>query len=256
MSCHVPFRFSIFSLLSYWVHLTLKKRRAPLMMTRNKTPGWDASWRDWPRLKRRGCLWPLLKRDTNCTRCSYWKATWQRGEARQVNTRKELQASNLEVLVYRTFFKITTLGSWSVGRLWSVYWNSSTLLFRRMLQFKKNEDSKLLRVTLRILIISGGAQVITCEDQSSKRIPKKYIVEVDDCLPECCMFSMSSRLHFRWLKFRCSIRCLVEHKYFEWFILFTVMFSSFVLVRKNTSVIWALNINLIERVIFICRRRF
>ena len=101
----------------------------------------------------------------------------------------------------------------------------------------KNEDSKLLRVTLRILIISGGAQVITCEDQSSKRIPKKYIVEVDDCLPECCMFSMSSRLHFRWLKFRCSIRCLVEHKYFEWFILFTVMFSSFVLVRKNTSVI-------------------
>ncbi|RMX45224.1 hypothetical protein pdam_00020953 [Pocillopora damicornis] len=80
---------------------------------------------------------------------------------------------------------------------------------------------------------TSGAQVITCEDQSSKRIPKKYIVEVDDCLPECCMFSMSSRLHFRWLKFRCSIRCLVEHKYFEWFILFTVMFSSFVLIFED-----------------------
>ena len=47
------------------------------------------------------------------------------------------------------------------------------------------------------------------------------------------MLPVFSRQHFKWLKFRCSIRCLVEHKYLEWFILFTVMFSSFVLVRKK-----------------------
>ena len=67
-----------------------------------------------------------------------------------------------------------------------------------------------------------------------KRTPKRYIVEVDDCMPECCMIpAVSSNENFRWLKCRCSIRCVVEHKYFEWFILFTVIFSSLVLVRKS-----------------------
>ena len=51
------------------------------------------------------------------------------------------------------------------------------------------------------------------------------------------MLPVFSRQHFKWLKFRCSIRCLVEHKYLEWFILFTVMFSSFVLVRKKMNLI-------------------
>ena len=51
------------------------------------------------------------------------------------------------------------------------------------------------------------------------------------------MLPVFSRQHFKWLKFRCSIRCLVEHKYLEWFILFTVMFSSFVLVRKKKNLI-------------------
>ncbi|KAJ7374231.1 hypothetical protein OS493_007307 [Desmophyllum pertusum] len=79
----------------------------------------------------------------------------------------------------------------------------------------------------------GRAEIITSDNQSPRRTPKRYIVEVDDCLPECCMFSVSSSQHFKWLKFRCSIRCLVEHKYFEWFILFTVMFSSFVLIFED-----------------------
>ncbi|KAL9953553.1 hypothetical protein ACROYT_G040985 [Oculina patagonica] len=79
----------------------------------------------------------------------------------------------------------------------------------------------------------GRAEIIASDNQSPKRTPNRYIVEVDDCLPECCMFSMSSHQHFKWLKFRCSIRCLVEHKYFEWFILFTVMFSSFVLIFED-----------------------
>ena len=82
----------------------------------------------------------------------------------------------------------------------------------------------------------GRGEIVSTASQSPKGIPPKYIVEVDDCLPECCMLPVFSRQHFKWLKFRCSIRCLVEHKYLEWFILFTVMFSSFVLVRtKNES---------------------
>ena len=85
-------------------------------------------------------------------------------------------------------------------------------------------------------LLLGRGEIVSTASQSPKGIPPKYIVEVDDCLPECCMLPVFSRQHFKWLKFRCSIRCLVEHKYLEWFILFTVMFSSFVLVRtKNES---------------------
>ena len=83
------------------------------------------------------------------------------------------------------------------------------------------------------VLLLGRGEIVSTVSQSPKGIPPKYIVEVDDCLPECCMLPVFSRQHFKWLKFRCSIRCLVEHKYLEWFILFTVMFSSFVLVRKK-----------------------
>lgn len=83
------------------------------------------------------------------------------------------------------------------------------------------------------VLLLGRGEIVSTANQSAKGIPPKYIVEVDDCLPECCMLPVFSRQHFKWLKFRCSIRCLVEHKYLEWFILFTVMFSSFVLVRKK-----------------------
>ena len=61
--------------------------------------------------------------------------------------------------------------------------------------------------------------------------PDRYIVEIDDCLPECCMcYSCSSRGHFKWLKLRCRVRGLVEHKFFEGFIIVMVIFSSLVLV--------------------------
>ncbi|XP_048586594.1 sodium channel protein 60E isoform X3 [Nematostella vectensis] len=65
---------------------------------------------------------------------------------------------------------------------------------------------------------------------------KRYIVEIDDCFPECCMNACgctSGQQHFCWLKFRCRVRCFVEHRYFEWFILFTVMVSSFTLVFED-----------------------
>lgn len=65
--------------------------------------------------------------------------------------------------------------------------------------------------------------------------PTRYMMEIDDCLPEYCMdcplWKPSSPRHFCWLKFRCRVRVLVEKKYFEWFILVTVFFSSFALVR-------------------------
>ncbi|XP_068683417.1 sodium channel protein 1 brain-like [Montipora foliosa] len=77
----------------------------------------------------------------------------------------------------------------------------------------------------RDVVISGGKYL--------GRAPKRYIVEVDDCLPECCIFPECTKQHFTWLKLRCSIRCLVEHRYTEWFILFIVMFSSFVLVFED-----------------------
>ena len=60
--------------------------------------------------------------------------------------------------------------------------------------------------------------------------------EVEDCFPECCVFPLTSCACCktfrcdRWLKFRWRTRMLVEHRYFEWFILFTVLLSSFVLV--------------------------
>lgn len=62
-------------------------------------------------------------------------------------------------------------------------------------------------------------------------------MEIDDCLPEYCvgcpLWKSSSSRHFCWLKFRCRVRVLVEKKYFEWFILATVFFSSFTLVFED-----------------------
>lgn len=64
--------------------------------------------------------------------------------------------------------------------------------------------------------------------------PTRYMMEIDDCLPEYCMdcplWKPFSSRRFCWLKFRCRVRVLVEKKYFEWFILATVFLSSFALV--------------------------
>ena len=61
--------------------------------------------------------------------------------------------------------------------------------------------------------------------------------EVKDCFPECCVSPITSFPVCKnascnsWLMFRWRTRMLVEHRYFEWFILFTVLVSSLVLVR-------------------------
>ncbi|XP_031570121.1 sodium channel protein 60E-like [Actinia tenebrosa] len=71
-------------------------------------------------------------------------------------------------------------------------------------------------------------------DRNKNPSPKRYIIEIDDCFPQCCMICYCpSGQHFCWLKFRCRVRCFVEHRYFEWFILFTVMISSFILVFED-----------------------
>ena len=70
----------------------------------------------------------------------------------------------------------------------------------------------------------------------SKPLPTRYMMEIDDCLPECCvnvdcpLWKPLSKRHFCWLKFRCRVRVFVEKKYFEWIILATVFLSSFTLV--------------------------
>lgn len=61
--------------------------------------------------------------------------------------------------------------------------------------------------------------------------------EVKDCFPECCVSPLTSCAVCKntscsdWLMFRWRTRMLVEHRYFEWFILLTVLVSSLVLVR-------------------------
>ncbi|KAL9954360.1 hypothetical protein ACROYT_G041885 [Oculina patagonica] len=63
--------------------------------------------------------------------------------------------------------------------------------------------------------------------------------EVKDCFPEICVSPLTScavckNLSCRsWLLFRWRTRMLVEHRYFEWFILFTVLISSLVLVFED-----------------------
>ena len=66
--------------------------------------------------------------------------------------------------------------------------------------------------------------------------PGKMEINVDDCLPEYCtcvgcpLWRPLSTHNVCWLKFRGRVRIFVEKKYFEWFILASVFFSSFTLV--------------------------
>ena len=80
--------------------------------------------------------------------------------------------------------------------------------------------------------ISENGMVIS-EPVPSFEIKKLYI---EDCLPEHCacvdcqLCRPLSTESISWLKFRGRVRIFVEKKYFDWFILFMVFFSSFMLV--------------------------
>ena len=71
-----------------------------------------------------------------------------------------------------------------------------------------------------------------------KPLPSVKIKElyIEDCLPEYCacvdcqLWRPLSTDSISWLKFRGRVRIFVEKKYFDWFILFMVLFSSFMLV--------------------------
>ena len=75
--------------------------------------------------------------------------------------------------------------------------------------------------------------VVTSVPVPSFEIKKLYI---EDCLPEHCacidcqLCRPLSTDSISWLKFRGRVRIFVEKKYFDWFILFMVFFSSFMLV--------------------------
>ena len=80
--------------------------------------------------------------------------------------------------------------------------------------------------------ISENGMVVS-EPVPSFEINKLY---VEDCLPEHCacvncqLWRPLSTDSISWLKFRGRVRIFVEKKYFDWFILFMVFFSSFMLV--------------------------
>ena len=75
--------------------------------------------------------------------------------------------------------------------------------------------------------------LVTSEPVPSFKIKELY---VEDCLPEhfacvdCQLCMPLSTESISWLKFRGRVRIFVEKKYFDWFILFMVFFSSFMLV--------------------------
>ena len=75
--------------------------------------------------------------------------------------------------------------------------------------------------------------VVTSVPVPSFEIKELYI---EDCLPEHCacvdcqLWRPLSTESISWLKFRGRVRIFVEKKYFDWFILFMVFLSSFMLV--------------------------
>ncbi|CAH3016377.1 unnamed protein product [Porites evermanni] len=88
--------------------------------------------------------------------------------------------------------------------------------------------------------------VVTLKPVPSVKIKELYI---EDCLPEYCacvdcqLCRPLSTESISWLKFRGRVLIFVEKKYFDWFILFMVLFSSFMLIslaclfeNKNLSV--------------------
>lgn len=59
--------------------------------------------------------------------------------------------------------------------------------------------------------------------------------EVDSCFPTihgCCTKFDETTCHVIWIWIRYKVKCFVEHKYFEWFIVFLIAASSIALVSE------------------------
>ncbi|RMX46589.1 hypothetical protein pdam_00019719 [Pocillopora damicornis] len=107
--------------------------------------------------------------------------------------------------------------------------------------FGREKDNRNVRKFSQGREYSTVANIIPGVTSSPNRQGKSPVqpAEVDDCFPEFCMSPLTSCACCKnitcnnWLLFRWRTRTLVEHRYFEWFILFTVLISSLVLVFED-----------------------
>lgn len=85
--------------------------------------------------------------------------------------------------------------------------------------------------------ISRRASQVDCPPDSPKTVcccslnTREY--EVDNCFPtqrSCCSRFEDTTCHVIWICVRHKVKCFVEHKYFEWFIVFLIAASSIALV--------------------------
>ena len=111
--------------------------------------------------------------------------------------------------------------------------DSSNNIMREGTSFEDGADSP---PSVKMECIKEGISengVVTSVPVPSFEIKELYI---EDCLPEHCacvdcqLWRPLSTDSISWLKFRGRVRIFVEKKYFDWFILFMVFFSSFMLV--------------------------
>lgn len=99
------------------------------------------------------------------------------------------------------------------------------------------------------LVSNGHADTVGSTSRKASRVdsppdsPKRLCCcslnireyEVDNCFPthhSCCTRFEDTTCHVIWMCVRHKVKCLVEHKYFEWFIVFLIAASSIALVSE------------------------
>ena len=91
-------------------------------------------------------------------------------------------------------------------------------------------------ISLAVRIVKNNGACCLPSRQNRQGGISSQLAEIDGCFPEWCLLPFTSLPCWddmqwsRWLKFRWLTRQMVEHRYFEWFILLTVLVSSLVLV--------------------------
>ncbi|PFX17439.1 Sodium channel protein type 4 subunit alpha B [Stylophora pistillata] len=120
-------------------------------------------------------------------------------------------------------------------------WDGSCNSSQEIQAFGREKDNRNVRKFSQGREYSTVANIIPGATSSPNRQGKSPVqpAEVDECFPEFCMSPLTSCACCKkitcnnWLLFRWRTRTLVEHRYFEWFILFTVLISSLVLVFED-----------------------
>lgn len=78
------------------------------------------------------------------------------------------------------------------------------------------------------------------QDTSQATKPEEHTVNihyVEPCFPSGCRVCCSNNTNPVWTRMRYNVKVLVEHKYFEWFIVFLIAASSIALVSKNEQLV-------------------